>query len=638
MTVLTGLSLPSRYLRFRRSLMAATAMLAVLAIVCSALAIRYQKSMIDASRYNETFDLEQTAVEVLRLQLSLRDVEQGGTADRTAFRYAILINRTKVISAHETSGDPTLVRDLSEVVRRLGPLIDRLPDPDAARLARERLDRFVAPMLQVASMSHARAGDDVSRNQRDLGGVFVVLCALTMALVMCGAGLVAFVVRQNQKLGVVARADALTGIPNRLSFNTELAATRHQTQSVILVDIDHFKALNDTLGHEAGDRVLREMAARVRRAAVDAATIARMGGDELAVLYIGDDAPRRSQAFCERLLSSVSRPFVIDGQLVRSTVTLGIGSASPDQPDRNGRLLRSADIALYTAKAAGRNRFETFQPEMEREFVRRQRLRDDLVDAAARGELHLVFQPLVALPDGRTQGFEALLRWKHPELGAVSPVEFIPIAEEGGQIARIGRWVVEEACRHAADWPDPIYVSINVSAKQLVDTSLVPHIQDCLKRHGLAPERLLVEITESALIGNDASALEALRNLRKHGCGIALDDFGTGYASLSYLRRFPFSKLKIDRSFVEAAAQDEDGVTILTAICELARRLRLRIVAEGVETEAQRRIVESVGCDFGQGYLFDRPLSWEAALVRVERESRPATAIAPESRGILEFA
>ncbi|WP_182422104.1 bifunctional diguanylate cyclase/phosphodiesterase [Aureimonas sp. ME7] len=612
MTLRVAAELPSRYRRVRSILTGVTAALALVAIVCSFLAVRYQHRIIEASKYNGTFDFEQATVEILRLQLLL---EQGGAVSKpqeVELRYGIVQNRLTVIRSN-----PLLDGlDRREMVDRIQGEIDaigralRSGDPESRSAATGKaLAAYVPPMLALSSLSHARTGDEVSRNQKELEFVFALICAVTMALVLFGAVLIVFFFRQNNQLDRVVRTDTMTKLANRVAFNSLLAKPSPDHRAVVIVDVDHFKALNDSWGHEAGDRFLIELAARLRRACVDAELVARIGGDEFAVLYRGPEAQRRSLACCERILLATRRPFVIDGRQVRSSVTMGVRHTEEGNPAEQATLFKDADIALYVAKTAGRDRFRLFHPDDKRLFLRRQRLQDDLAEAVEREELFLAFQPIVDLVSGRTKGFEALLRWRHRELGLIPPSEFIPIAEDSGQILSIGRWVIAQACAQAALWPCDVFVAVNVSARQLTQADLMADVQAGLRDAGILAKRLEIEITESTLIENDAAALDVLHQLRAAECRVSLDDFGTGYASLSYLRRFPFDKIKIDQSFLRDAVDGEDGNAIIETICSLARRLGLAIVAEGVETEAQRRLLERAGCEFGQGYLFDRPLS-----------------------------
>ncbi|MBB3950814.1 putative bifunctional diguanylate cyclase/phosphodiesterase [Aureimonas jatrophae] len=617
------LSLPRRFRTLRYGLIGATGLLAVLAVAGTSLAVSYQRSIDEAGRYNRTFDAGQTALEIVRLQLSIAEAARDGV-EPVKLRYAILRNRVGLIESGifpvaEMRGE--LLPLLRNAVRELEPLIARLPEAAAISRAGAIVGPLIQPLVRMTSMAHAQAGDRIAENQVRLRHLLAGLCAMTMMLVLVGAALIAFVLRQNARLDHTVRRDALTGIANRLSFGARLGTlARTGERTVILVDVDHFKTLNDTHGHDIGDLVLTRVSQRLRAAAPDAAEIARIGGDEFALLYEGEEAGRRSRAACQRILARMGEPVLTDGREIAVGVTLGFASAAGDDEEGEAGLLKDADIALYEAKLAGRGRAVEFRPEMKHAFLYRRRLQEDLRGAIERGEMHLAFQPVVDLRTTRTRGFEALLRWRHPEFGAISPAEFIPLAEENAQILEIGRWVIAEAARAARPWPETVFVAVNVSTRQFADGGLVDHIRDVLAETGLAPNRFVVEITETVLIDNDEAALRTMGVLRALGCRVSLDDFGTGYSSLGYLSRFPFDKLKIDRSFLANGRIGENGLAIISTMCTLARRLRLDVVAEGIETEEQRLLVSRAGCGLGQGYLFGRPESAADALLRLQRE------------------
>ncbi|SFF24626.1 diguanylate cyclase (GGDEF) domain-containing protein [Aureimonas phyllosphaerae] len=620
------LTLPRSFHRLRFGLIAVTALLAVTAVAVSLLAAAYQHRIDEASRYNRTFDAAQTLSELLRLQLAFARADSADDLDELELRAAILKNRATLLDSVTfpiAEMRSEFIPRLAEAIREIEPLLDRMPGSDATEHALATLDPLVQPLARMTSRSHAMAGDEVARTQTHLRFVFASLCAVTLMLVLFGAALVIFVLRQNRRLDRTVRTDALTGLANRLEFGLRLdrlAADRGC--AVVLIDVDHFKTLNDTYGHDVGDAVLGHVSRRLTGAARDAALLARIGGDEFAVLYEGEDAQRRSRAACERILDRMRHPIAMQGRDVPVGVTLGLRASGAGEPvQAPDALLKDADLALYAAKVAGRGRATEFQPEMKQAFLDRHRLQNDLRGAVERGEHRLQFQPIVDLQADRTLGFEALVRWDHPELGPVPPSRFIPLAEESGLILDLGRWVLREAISTARLWSEDVFIAVNISARQLTDADLVPFISATLADLGVPPRRLEIEITETALVDNDAIAIRTLRALRDLGCRIALDDFGTGYASLSYLQRFHFDKLKIDRSFVESCRVDENSSAIIAAVCALARRLRLSVVAEGIETADHRVFVAEVGCGLGQGYLFDRPLTQGEALERLAREA-----------------
>ncbi|WP_296077465.1 bifunctional diguanylate cyclase/phosphodiesterase [uncultured Agrobacterium sp.] len=623
-TIGNTIDLPTRYRRLKLTLTLVTATLALIAVASSFLAYNYQRHIIEASRYNSTFDLGQTAVELLRLQFALQQSQTSGDLRDVSFRLSIVNNRLKIFSSNPLNDDPkqkAMLEDLKKVVSTLAPLATEPHSPEAIRDGVSRLQPFIAPVLRLGSMSHASVGDEIQRNQGQLGIIFATICAVTMTFVVFGAVLLVFVFSQNAKLDRVLKIDSLTGIANRLGLSASISKKSDVEQALIILDVDHFKMINDTLGHASGDRLLFELSIRLSSACAGADVIARIGGDEFAILYSGPEAFEAAVACCKRILLEVSAPFEIDGRLVSSTVSLGVSSAAANL-DKGATLFRHADIALYESKKAGRNQFKTFHPDMNEELSRWQCLKTGLASATEKGELFLLFQPIVDLATNATRGFEALLRWQHGELGLISPAEFIPIAEESGQIGPIGSWVIDAACQQAALLPADTFIAVNVSASQLTNPSLALQTRACLTKFGVSPKRLEIEITESTLIENDERALAVLHELKQMGCRISLDDFGTGYASLSYLRRFPFDKIKIDQSFLRGASHREEAIAIITGTCDLAHRLDLTIVAEGIETEEDRELVRAAGSHQGQGYLFDRPLSSQSAMDRVSLESK----------------
>lgn len=615
--------------RFLRQILALiTSGLAVLAVVASVLAVRYQNEIADASRYNMTYDLAQTAAELLRLEVAIagRLVPGSGLGEgETRLRYDIILGRLSAsldgrASAYRSDEPDTAgpLSDLRTVIEAVGKLLDRIENPAVAAEAIALIHPMNARLARLSSTSHLKAGDIVAEMQTRLLGVFAALCAVIVALVGFGVTLLVFVYRQNTKAAHMARHDPLTGIANRFGLNEKLhALDATKAQAIILLDVDHFKDINDTLGHIEGDNFLVALSSRLGSARGGADLFARLGGDEFAILFEGPFAGDRARACADRILFSLREPLPLETGPVRASVSMGIANHHALAEFDPVSLLKRADIALYAAKAAGRGRACILNPEMDRNAQRRQMLLQGLTTAMEAGEFFLVFQPIVDLADHGIRGFEALLRWRHPEIGLVSPAEFIPIAEESGLIVEIGRWVVQQACREAARWPEHVTISINVSGRQFSDPQLSTCIEEALAWTGVDPRRLTVEITESVVIENDEAVLGVLTHLRSLGVRVSLDDFGTGYASLGYLRRFPFDKLKIDQSFVRSSETDASSPAIVSAICGLARTLGIKIVAEGIETQEHCDLVEAAGCHFGQGYLFDRPLSGDVAASRV---------------------
>lgn len=424
----------------------------------------------------------------------------------------------------------------------------------------------------------------------------------------------------EQKMRQLAHYDSVTGLPNRIlaldRLDQLLKAARRSGKhvAVLFLDLDHFKKANDTLGHDAGDQLLREASSRLLSDLREQDTVARFGGDEFLIL-VGDlDDPVDAQPVAEKLLRSFREAFQIHGREFVLTASVGI-SVAPEDGSTSQDLLRNADIAMYRSKGEGRNTFHYFTPAMNRDVERRQSVEEQLRGALDREEMFLVYQPVVDIRSGAVIGAEALLRWQNSELGSVSPDEFIPIAEQTGQIDAIGKYVLERAVRQAARWRaerDPDFcVSVNVSPQQFRNPRLVDTIAQAISEAGLPARALQVEITESVLLDERSQAASALEDLKASGVGIAMDDFGTGYASLSYLRHFPFDTLKIDRSFVRDITQDPKDAELVIASLSLARNLNLTVLAEGVETSAQLALLGHHGCDLAQGFLFAKPLSAE---------------------------
>jgi diguanylate cyclase (GGDEF)-like protein/PAS domain S-box-containing protein len=410
------------------------------------------------------------------------------------------------------------------------------------------------------------------------------------------------------KIMHMARHDALTGLPNRVLFNEtmERALQRGDSLAVLFLDLDRFKSINDTLGHSTGDALLCEVTKRLLATASAADTVARLGGDEFAIVQIGA-RPTDASELAGRIIEEVSTTFnIVDHQLM---IGISIGIAmSPTDGTTADQLLRNADMALYRAKSEGRGAYHFFQPEMDERMQARRALELDLRKAIANGEFEIHYQPILFLQTGKVSGFEALLRWNHPERGQISPVEFIPLAEETGLIVPLGEWVLRTACMQASRWPQPVGVAVNLSAMQFKGRNLVQLTLNALAASGLAAGRLDLEITESVLLRDEAHTLAILHQLRALGLQISMDDFGTGYSSLAYLRNFPFDKIKIDRSFVRDMMVRNDCQAIVRAVVGLARSLGITTIIEGIETKEQLEIAKAEGCDEGQGFLFSKAI------------------------------
>jgi diguanylate cyclase (GGDEF)-like protein len=380
---------------------------------------------------------------------------------------------------------------------------------------------------------------------------------------------------------------------------------------VLFVDLDDFKVVNDTLGHVAGDRLLVAVADRVRGCVRSGDLAARLGGDEFAILLADGGDLAEGIAVCRRILEALQAPLQIDGQELTIGASVGIAAARAES-ERADELLRNADVAMYTAKAAGKNGYAVFEPTMHATLVERHALASELSKSIGRGELLAYFQPIVALASEATFGVEALVRWRHPTRGILRPDEFVRLAEENGTILALGRWMLEESCREVAGWRrdrglDRVALSVNLSAQQLQQQSFVDDVRAILAETGFPASDLILELTESAMFHDTHTTIARLEALRALGIRIAIDDFGTGYSSLGYLRRFPVDILKIAREFIGTEDSRSDDWALARAIIALGQTLNLRVVAEGIETADQLKALRELGCELGQGYLFGRP-------------------------------
>src|SRR3954468_2369114 len=418
--------------------------------------------------------------------------------------------------------------------------------------------------------------------------------------------------RAEAKIAHLARHDMLTNLPNRVLFREHLETAFERIQSgrgfaVHCLDLDHFKTVNDTLGHPIGDELLKLVAARLIEAVPSTDFIARIGGDEFAVVQMSVGRPEQCSQLASRIVEMVSRPYDIDGRHIVIGTSIGIAIAPNDgaNPDL---LLKNADMALYLAKGDGRGTHRFFEREMDKRLQTRRALELDLRKAIAHGEFELYYQPILYLQTGKVSGFEALVRWNHPERGMIPPLDFIPLAEETGLILPLGEWVLRTACTHAARWPQPVGVAVNLSATQFKGRNIVQLTLNALAASGLPASRLDLEITESVLLQDESHTLALLHQLHEIGVRISMDDFGTGYSSLAYLRNFPFDKIKIDRSFVRDMLVRKDCQAIIRAVVGLARSLGITTIIEGIETKEQLAGAKADGCDEGQGYLFAKPM------------------------------
>ena len=417
--------------------------------------------------------------------------------------------------------------------------------------------------------------------------------------------------RIEQRLSYLAHHDALTELANRVLLRERLELALDDLRpgeelAMLCLDLDHFKHVNDTLGHPVGDELLKRVAERLRDCVRKSDLVARMGGDEFAILQIGATQPMAATTLAARLVEVIAQPYDINGHSVLTGTSIGIAIA-PADGDNPDQIIKSADLALYLAKGEGRGVYRFFEKEMDQQMHARRQLELDLRRALAEQQFELYYQPILDLSTNEVRGLEALIRWNHPERGRISPADFVPLAEETGLIVPIGEWVLREACREAARWPDNVLIAVNVSPVQFKSSALVRSVFNAVAAAAISPNRLELEITETIFLQDSETTLGTLHQLRALGVRIVMDDFGTGYSSLSYFQRFPFDKVKIDRSFVQDLGDGTCALAILRAIASLADNLHITTTAEGVETEEQLARIRDEGISQVQGYLVSPP-------------------------------
>jgi diguanylate cyclase (GGDEF)-like protein len=525
--------------------------------------------------------------------------------------------------ADRWEGDPAVAATVHELAQRVQSSGQRVWLEDAAaepRLGGEtqtaarswlmlplRGESGLTGCLGVAAQApRAFSSDDIH---------FLELVAERVGLALEGA-------RRSAELVRMAYHDTLTGLPNRALLLDRLQQAllqRHPQQpaAVLLLDLDNFKVINDSLGHEAGDALLQAVARQLLGAVRAGDTVARLGGDEFVVLLPEVSGGEGVLRMAERLASSLRTPFTLAGREVAISTSIGVALSEPDDREPE-RLLRAADLALYRAKANGRSCYALFDPEMAATAMERMELESALRGAMERQELQVYYQPIFHLGSHKLLGWEALVRWRHPTRGLVSPALFIPVAEETGLVVALGQWVLEAACRQAQAWQvmtgeRGLSMSVNVAARQFQSPDLIADVDRIIRELGVSPQTLQLEITESAIMQGGETATGTLEALKKLGVRLAIDDFGTGYSSLAYLKRFPVDTLKVDRSFVDGLGRDAQDGAIVRSVVALAKALDLNVTAEGIETPAQQAQLALLGCDFGQGYLLGRPVPAEQA-------------------------
>jgi len=422
---------------------------------------------------------------------------------------------------------------------------------------------------------------------------------------------------QALKMSYLAQHDSLTDLPNRTLFSDRLSqalalAQRQKTKlAVLFLDIDHFKHINDSLGHAIGDCLLQSIVQRLLACVRNSDTVSRQGGDEFVILFSEVAQPQDAVVGANKILQALSTPYLIEQHDLHVTVSIGIATYPDDGTEAEG-LMKNADLAMYSAKESGRNNYKFFKPEMNARAVERQFIENGLRQAIERQEFVLHYQPKINLETGAIIGAEALMRWHHPQRGLVSPAQFIPVAEECGFIVPIGKWGLRETCWQTRAWQDeglpPLRVAFNISAVELRNKDFIGNVQAIMTETGLDPRYLELELTETFLIENSESTATVLQALKDMGIQLSLDDFGTGYSSLSYLKRFPIDTLKIDQSFVCDLTTDSDDASIISAVISMGKNLHMGVIAEGVETKEQLAFLREEHCPEGQGYYFSRPV------------------------------
>jgi diguanylate cyclase (GGDEF)-like protein len=446
-----------------------------------------------------------------------------------------------------------------------------------------------------------------------VGGCLLILALAASAIVMAHIALSSRVGALDRRIVFLAEHDSLTGLFNRRIFMRRFEEARNdpvtaRNLAVLFLDLDRFKAVNDTFGHKAGDELLRTVAHRLVKTVRDGDTVARLGGDEFAILITASDPAFAAKCLGKRLLRAFAEPVVIEGQVLSIGSSIGVATTARDQGDA-ATFVHQADLALYAAKSEGKGRLRLFETQMQDDVERRRVLESELRVALESNALFVHYQPLVDTETGALRSCEALLRWTHPIRGSISPAEFIPLAEESGLIQAMGRWVLREACTTALSWPSSTRVAVNISPVQFRAPTFVADVAAILIDTGFPPSRLDLEVTETVFISDPQEALRVLQQLKALGIHISIDDFGTGYSSLAYLCRFPFDKIKIDRSFVQRLGAGPEPLAIVKAVTNLAASLGLATTAEGVETEEQRRLLAQVECAEIQGFLVSRPIA-----------------------------
>lgn len=606
-----------------------------------------QSELQKLTRYTDSWSVSQIVSEYMRLEARLSAMGmgvEGSDRDEVRLRLEIMMSQIALLQqgdlgkfiGKDAQRKATVAR-LVRILNQLDKQLDTMTTAQLKPLLRE-MSTLDGPMTSIASTSLAQDINIVNLTHDKIQNLYYIYSAISILLITLCITLGLLMLRQNntlrrahvrmkllandlqtskEKLQVQNRRlqydayhDSLTGMPNRLSFWQRLQEIVNQVRPyngsavVMLFDLDNFKDVNDTQGHDAGDKLLQDLASRLSFFRKTSETLYRLGGDEFA-LVSHDLSEEMALERANVIREKISQPYQIYDSLIHIGACIGI--VISDGESRTDYLYKCADLALYEAKKEGSGKVQIFRPDMLERLQENKSFEDDLLQALDKGEFRVYYQPIADTINGEIYGYEALVRWFHPLRGSVPPSEFIPVAEKIGLINPLGEWVLRTACQEAASWSSPLKVSVNVSPIQLINSSLTDTVISILKSTGLDPHRLDLEITESDVFNENTRSLEILSQLRELGVQISIDDFGTGYSSLSRLSYFPFDKIKIDRSFVINIPGQKDDLDIVRLIISMGKSLHMRIVAEGVETEEQLKSLQKLGCDLVQGYLIGKP-------------------------------